>query len=222
MRVWDLPLRIFHWGFMVSVFGAIISAKADVLWVHERFGLLILALISFRIIWGFVGGHHARFRNFLVGPLRLLAWLRSAREDKTTRRAAGHSPLGGYSVLALLGVPLLMVSTGIVSTDGILFDGPLAHLVPDLSADAGKIHHDIGIFLLLLIILHLGAILFYKFKKKHNLTSAMVTGRASEARDQINGPEGSISTGKTIFGLVLMAGLIAAAQMIILLRPSFF
>jgi hypothetical protein len=75
---------------------------------------------------------------------------------------------------------------------------------------------------LLLIILHLGAILFYKFKKKHNLTSAMVTGRASEARDQINGPEGSISTGKTIFGLVLMAGLIAAAQMIILLRPSFF
>ena len=57
--MWDFPLRLFHWALFVSIIGAIISAKAGVLWVHERFGLTVLGLIIFRIVWGFVGGHYA-------------------------------------------------------------------------------------------------------------------------------------------------------------------
>ena len=63
MRIWDLPLRLFHWGLAISVIGAIMSAKIGVLVVHERFGLAVMALVGWRIIWGFVGGHHARFAN---------------------------------------------------------------------------------------------------------------------------------------------------------------
>ena len=68
------------------------------------------------------------------------------------------------------------------STDGILFDGPLAHLAPDRSAEITKIHHLAKLALIALVILHLAAILVYKFGKKVNLTLAMVSGRASERR----------------------------------------
>ena len=68
MVIWDLPLRLFHWSFMSCVFGAIISGKMNEWSVHERFGLAIMGLVLFRIIWGFVGSDTARFSNFLTGP----------------------------------------------------------------------------------------------------------------------------------------------------------
>ena len=71
--VWDLPLRIFHWGLAIAVVAAVISVENDRMDVHERAGLTVLGLVLFRIIWGFVGGHHARFANFLSGPRRTLA-----------------------------------------------------------------------------------------------------------------------------------------------------
>jgi cytochrome b len=52
MIVWDFPLRLFHWSLFICVVGAIISAKIEVLWVHERFGLAVLGLVIFRIFLG--------------------------------------------------------------------------------------------------------------------------------------------------------------------------
>ena len=52
MRVWDLPLRIFHWALVFAVIGAVVSSKADVMWLHERFGLSVMGLVAFRLIWG--------------------------------------------------------------------------------------------------------------------------------------------------------------------------
>ena len=221
VRVWDLPLRLFHWGFAMAVFGAIGSAKAGVMWAHERFGLLILALLAFRLIWGFVGGHHARFINFLVWPRQLFLWLRAATRSSSSDVSVGHSPIAGYSVIGLLFVPLIMGLTGIISTDGILFDGPLAHLVPAWSANAAKAHHNISWALFILVGLHIAAIVFYKMIKKKGLTAAMVHGRAI-GHATAAGPDGHISRAKTAFGLALIASLVAGAQMIVLLRPAYF
>jgi len=55
MRVWDLPLRIFHWGLVIAIIGAVGSAKADVMWLHERFGLTVMGLVAFRVVWGIYG-----------------------------------------------------------------------------------------------------------------------------------------------------------------------
>ena len=68
MCVWDFPLRLFHWGLLVSIVGAVVSVKAEALWIHERFGLTVLGLIVFRIFWGFLGGHYSLFRQFLATP----------------------------------------------------------------------------------------------------------------------------------------------------------
>jgi hypothetical protein len=113
-----------------------------------------------------------------------------------------------------------MAMTGMFSSDGILFDGPLAHLAPAQSEVATKIHHRAKFALILLVVLHLVAILVYKFGKKINLTSAMVTGRASEAPDRITGADGRISRDRLMAGLALMGVLQMAAHALPLLRPA--
>ena len=71
--IWDLPLRLFHWGLVLAVLGAVISSKNGMMFWHEKMGLTVLGLLGFRIIWGFVGSHHARFSNFLVSPSKVVA-----------------------------------------------------------------------------------------------------------------------------------------------------
>jgi len=222
LLVWDLPLRMFHWGLVLAVIGAIIAVENNRMDLHERAGLTVLGLMGFRIIWGFSGGYYARFLNFIVSPLALLRWLRAAKNDDDGGqvRSAGHSPIAALSVLALLAIAAFMSSSGMFSNDGILFDGPLAHLVPQSTKFISTLHHNAKPILIVLIVLHLAAILYYKFRKKINLTKAMVTGRATDAPDKIIGKDGGISTARLVFGICLMAAFQLATHSIPLLRPA--
>ncbi len=227
MLVWDFPLRLFHWALFVSITGAIISVKAGVMWVHERFGLTVLGLIVFRIVWGFVGGHYARFGQFLAMPriafqeLQTLFRSTPKPESKSNiEKKVGHSALGSYAVLGLLGIPLFMAISGTISNDDVLFDGPLAHLVTTFSDEATSAHHFGEKLLFGILFLHISAILFYKYKKKRNLTKAMVTGSVDAM--PASAADGSISAKHSYFGILLMLLLIAAAQSITLLRPALF
>lgn len=216
--VWDLPLRLFHWGLAGAVIIGVVSVNMGRMDIHERAGLTVLALVAFRLIWGFAGGHNARFVNFVRPPFAVLRWLRAPREEGAPR-SAGHTPVAALSVLALLGITGFMASTGLFSTDGILFDGPLAHLSPVPPDLVAAIHHRGKPVLILLVVLHLGAILVYKFRKKVGLTKAMVTGRASDAPDRISGPDGGITRARLIIGLGLMAGLQLTTHALPMLRP---
>ena len=113
-----------------------------------------------------------------------------------------------------------MAISGTMSNDDVLFDGPLAHLAANFTDKATSAHHFGEKLLFMALFLHISAILFYKYKKKRNLTKAMVTGNvdAMPARDA----DGSISARHTYFGLFLMLVSIAAAQSITLLRPALF
>ena len=219
LLVWDLPLRLFHWSLASAVITNVVTANIGRMDLHERSGLTVLALVIFRVLWGFIGGHHARFANFVKAPRAVLVWLRTPSNTAAPRRA-GHSPLAALSVLALLAVTGFMAMTGMFSSDGILFDGPLAHLAPAQSETATKIHHRAKLALILLVVMHLVAILVYKFGKKINLTRAMVTGRASESSDRISGASGRISRDRLMIGLVLMVALQLAAHALPLLRPA--
>jgi len=225
LLVWDLPLRLFHWGLAVAVIIAVVSVENDRMDVHERAGLTVLGLVVFRIFWGFLGGHHARFANFLVGPRRTIAWVRQAFQQEPHQQAprqAGHSPLAAWSVLGLLGITLYLASTGPWSTDGILYDGPLAHLVPAMSGQIAEWHHRGKLLLIPLVVVHLAAILYYKIRKRTPLTKAMVTGRASESRASVTGADGGITGARLVAGLLLIAVLQAATHALPLLRPAWY
>ena len=65
-RVWDLVTRLWHWLLVVSfsatwVLGEFMEFET-VDW-HFYLGYLVLALIGFRIVWGFIGPDPIRFRT---------------------------------------------------------------------------------------------------------------------------------------------------------------
>ena len=176
LKIWDLPTRVFHWGLLLAVVGSAYSVwvTQDMVW-HARFGYAILALCLFRLVWGVVGGHWSRFASFAPSWRRTRDYL-SSSEPLVAQ--PGHSPLGAWSVYALLLFLLLQVASGLGSDDDVGFNGPLA---PLLSSDwvswLTAYHADVGRWVLTgLIALHVVAVLFYTVVKRQALIQAMWHG----------------------------------------------
>lgn len=173
IRIWDLPLRLFHWLLVMAVVGSFVSVKLGgnaMIW-HGRFGYLVLALIFFRLIWGFVGTHHARFAQFIKSPKVILAYLKNPAETP------GHSPLGAISVIVLIALFLAQALAGLFASDDIAFDGPLVKYVASTWVELLTSFHRLNEWVLLALVgVHIGAILYYRYAKRINLISAMITG----------------------------------------------
>ena len=179
--VWDAPTRLFHWSIVILIFVSWLSADQGYMRIHLWSGLTLLALLLFRIGWGFAGATTARFSNFLHAPPKVVSYLQAlARGNKPLH--AGHNPAGGLMVVALLAVLLAQAATGLFANDGLKFSGPLALLVSaDMSDRLTQIHGTIFNIILLLIWLHLVAIGFYFLVKGENLVAPMVTGKKHRA-----------------------------------------
>ena len=216
-HIWDLPLRVFHWALVISIIGAFVSGKAGVMAVHERFALTVLGLVIFRIIWGFSGGETARFSHFLAGPSAAFKDMMAIIRRRKTEHY-GHSALAGYAVIALLVVPLLLVITGLFSSDDVLFDGPLAHLAPDMIQQATRSHHFLHPVIIGLFILHLLAMLTYRLRLKINLVTPMIGGTSVKAAKDMQ----PLSIHHQMAGLGVMALSILGAHLLPLLRPALF
>jgi cytochrome b len=174
VRVWDLPTRLFHWTLAALVVGSFATVKAGSMIWHERLGYAALALVAFRIVWGFVGGRYARFASFVRGPARVLEHLRG-----TAAPSAGHNPLGALSVLALLGVVGFQAASGLFTNDDIAFEGPLARYVSGATSSLlTTLHRTNETTILVLVALHVAAILYYRFAKKQDLIRPMLNGDA--------------------------------------------
>ena len=177
IRVWDLPTRLFHWALAACVIGLLATGYigGGLMNWHFRLGYCVLALLAFRLIWGFVGGRWSRFSSFVHSPAALARYM-GGKGDPA--HDAGHSPTGALSVFAVLLIVLVQVLSGMSSDDAITFTGPLAPFLPgDLVGLATDYHKDIGQWIVLaLVIVHVLAIIFYAVWKKKNLTAAMVTG----------------------------------------------
>ena len=179
VRVWDLPTRIFHWVLAATVVGSIITANigGNAMQWHVALGMVALILLSFRILWGLVGGRWSRFASFLYSPATVLRYLRG-KAGAGEHLDVGHSPMGAGSVFALLGLLVVQVATGLVADDEIATRGPLNGLVSENTAkQATGWHADIGQWILItLIVLHVAAIVFYKLRKGKSLVLPMIVG----------------------------------------------
>lgn len=184
VKVWDLPLRLFHWLLVGAVIGALVTVKLGgnaMLW-HGRFGLAVLVLLGFRLAWGVLGSTHARFHSFFPTPGRLLAYLRGSWQG------LGHNPLGALSVFALIGLFGFQALSGLVASDDIAFSGPLIRAVPsDFSSLMSSWHRRTEEALYLLVGLHVLAIAVYRLRGD-NLLGPMLHGRKSLAPGQAAEP----------------------------------
>ena len=178
VRIWDLPVRLFHWLLVALFLFSFFSGKMKGNWMewHLYSGYTILALLLFRIVWGFVGSTHARFGSFLAGPSAGLSFAKKLF-SKSPAHNAGHNPIGGWMVIVLLLSLLLQAGTGLFANDDISIEGPLYKFVSkELSDRLTTIHYYNFNVLFFLAISHIAAVLFHVFVKKENVVSAMFTG----------------------------------------------
>jgi cytochrome b len=176
VKVWDLPVRLFHWSIVVLIAAAWLSQEFLWMNVHIWIGCSILTLLLFRVVWGFVGSDTARFRQFLKSPIAAFRHLSELRRREPDREI-GHNAAGGWMVLVMLGLLGVQAGTGLFSNDDANTDGPLMHLVGKEDSDWLSHVHALNFkFIEIAILLHVLAIVTYAVLKRQNLVRPMLTG----------------------------------------------
>lgn len=204
--VWDLPTRLFHWTLLLLVtlqYGSGQFGWFDLRW-HVYAGYATLAVLLFRVVWGFVGSDSARFTRFVRGPRAVAAYLRWRRGTDAT-----HNPLGGWAVVLMLLLLLAIAITGLASSDDIDVVGPLVAQFDDATVrSATRWHHRLTDLLPWLIGLHLLGVLVHEWRGER-LVAGMWHGQRP-----IDGPAPRIaSNGRAVFVLG-----VSAAAVYLLLR----
>lgn len=174
IRVWDPFIRIFHWSTVILVAVALLTEDAR--WLHEAAGYAVLALVLARLVWGLVGTRHARFVDFVRGPMTVLRYLGALRAGRA-RSYLGHNPAGGAMILVLLAALLVVSVSGWLSETDAFFG----------VVWVSRLHSIVGHLLLWLIGLHLLGVLVSSLLHRENLVLAMITGRKPDP--SAGGPE---------------------------------
>jgi cytochrome b len=195
--VWDPVVRFGHWALVAAFAVAYFSAEEEAGGpdpLHVWGGYVVGAIVVMRVLWGFVGPRHARFSDFVCGPIKAVAYLRDLLLGKG-RRYLGHSPAGGAMVLALLVFLAATVATGLVAY-GEQGKGPLAAvMVSDVNVNGheaggertentiGELHGLLADITVALVVLHIFGVMRASFVHRENLVLAMISGRKRRAHD---------------------------------------
>lgn len=180
VKVWDPALRLFHWLLVLAFATSYLLGEfgPNIMTWHFWSGYVICGLLAFRLIWGLIGPRPARFASFVTGPGKALSYAKSLPSRRPSHWP-GHNPLGGWSVVAMLALLLGQVLTGLVADpEDYINTGPLAGYFPAwVNRTGSALHETISSLLLILILLHVGVILFYKYWKREDLIGPMLHGR---------------------------------------------
>lgn len=177
VRVWDAPIRLFHWGLVALVFTSWLTHRQGWMGAHKIAGYTMFAALLFRAAWGVVGSDTARFGRFLVNPLAALLHLRRLHRREPDR-VIGHNAAGGWMVLLMLLALAVQVGTGLCANDQVMVEGPLTERVgPDWSDFLSHVHAETFTAIEILILLHVIAVLAYALVKRQDLLTPMLTGR---------------------------------------------
>ena len=171
VRVWDLPVRVFHWGLAASFAGAYLIAETKGLRpYHAMLGYTMLGLIAFRLAWGFLGPRYARFASFLYRPREALGYLRGLPRG-AGGEYVGHNPAGSWAVYAIM---ILAVLTGVA---GFMTYNRIG------GEPVEEFHEIVANLWLVVVGLHVAGVIVSSLAHRTNLARAMVTGYKRVATD---------------------------------------
>jgi cytochrome b len=176
VRIWDLPVRLFHWALVLLVPALWATHEWEMLDIHILLGEVMLGLVLWRLLWGVLGSSTARFAGFVRGPKSVLRYMRGQGQ-----KAFGHNPLGGWSVVVMLLLLAVQVGLGLFASDeDALYEGPLAHRVSYETARTLADRHETVFWIIVAVIaLHVLAILYYRIVRRDDLVTPMITGRGA-------------------------------------------
>jgi cytochrome b len=176
--VWDFPTRLFHWLLVATLVSQYLTVEVldNAIQWHFYGGYLMMGLLIFRLLWGIMGAYYARFSSFVVAPSTALSYAKTLNSPHY-RSHIGHNPMGAYSVLFVLTVLLSQTFSGLFVSDDIFSSGPYHSAVSASTQDVMSwLHHNMFNAIWLFLILHIGAMIFYKLKMKQDLVKSMLKG----------------------------------------------
>lgn len=186
--VWDLPTRVFHWLLVLCFAGAWLTSESERLqMIHYAFGYSTVALVLFRLVWGFVGTKYARFSQFLKGPRGMMEHVKDVLSSYQ-HSSPGHNPVGGIVMVGLMFIILLIGLTGYWSVKEFLGDF------------MSETHEAVASLALGLVIIHIAAAVVMSLLQKENLIRAMVNGKKRGL------PEQAIRFPQYLIGFLLALG----------------
>ena len=165
VKVWDWPVRVFHWTLATSVIGAFVTGESeDFERLHQTLGWVAAGLIGFRVVWGLIGTRYARFTEFVRPPKAVWAYINSLRSSEP-QHFVGHNPVGAVAVILLLGLTALSVYSGWLA------------LAEDAAEWLEEAHEIAANTLITVVLVHVIGVLWSSRTHGENLLKAMLTGR---------------------------------------------
>jgi cytochrome b len=184
-KSYDAFLRLLHWTLVVCIlflFATELAAESvpkgemrDMVWHgHVLTGYALACTLGLRLIWGFIGGRHARWPDFWH-PAQWRALL--VKRERPDTAAFGHDPLASLAYLGLYAILAGMVTTGFIAAAGYFDLGPLSGLgiSKDLAHDFKEVHEVAANLILLFVLAHIGALIFHE-RRGPPMAQAMVSG----------------------------------------------
>jgi cytochrome b len=183
VRVWDLPVRVFHWALVASFGTAYVLSESERLrQVHVMFGYTVLGLVAFRLVWGFVGTRFARFASFLFGPGAVLGYLRSVARGRPEHHL-GHNPAASWAIYSILALGAATGITGYFTLN-------------ELGGDAvEELHEALANAWLAVVFVHVAGVILSSLQHRENLAASMVTGykRAAAGESPVSSPSRTVA-----------------------------
>lgn len=170
--IWDVPTRVFHWLLVGSFAGAYYTADSERYRdIHVMLGYILLGLIVFRILWGFVGTRYARFSSFMFKPSEVVAYLTALLNRKPVEYL-GHNPAGSVAIWLLLLFGMTSGVTGVMA-------------LKDIGGDLAVEWHDlVSEGMLIIVAVHVLGVLVSSVMHRENLVRSMITGLKDGEQDQ--------------------------------------
>lgn len=178
-------MRVSHWLLASCVLAAWLTRDPREADLHAAAGYCALALVAFRIAWGWLGTRHARFVDFLYGPRAALEYLAASLRG-SPRHYTGHNPAGSWSVYLLLAGVLLTSMTGVIAIGAMFAMGPVPSSPGGASANLlREMHEWLAWAMLAVIAIHVAGALASSALHRENLVGAMFTGRKRVHGDEV-------------------------------------
>ncbi|MFK7853567.1 MAG: cytochrome b/b6 domain-containing protein [Granulosicoccus sp.] len=215
VRVWDIWIRLFHWSIAISVVFMLISGATGWLFFdwHRLIGEWILALLVFRLLWGFLGSSNASLIHLVRSPKEALDHL-LALFKRRLHSERGHNAAGGWAVLLMLLLLTIQAVTGFfIADEDELVEGALYGSLSSASTDLMyRIHHLNAELLQVVVIVHVAMVFTYLLYGRQNLILPMIHG-SMQWLDNLDVPKVTfqrIWVGGVLFALsALLIGYIA-------------
>lgn len=165
VKVWDLPLRLWHWALAACVLIAWFTPnRYDGL--HRIAGYSVIGLLLFRLAWGLLGPRYSRFRRLAAQLRATPSYLRNLLHGRTGRYR-GLNPAGAAMQVALLALLAVSAVTGAMQVTVRFFGVWWVEDGHAWSSDA----------VMILVVIHLAGVAVVSLLQRENLARAMMTGR---------------------------------------------